>query len=140
MRIVRTNPATGREVTETAQVLSANEGVVLRIGERIEVLRDDGLPVRVLFDRIPPNLRAKPTLSVLAESTTANTRSVALRYLTGGIAWRADYVGLYDEKRSRLELQGWVTLVNQSGVSYENVRTQLIAGSHWCPDHLYPHG
>ena len=129
VRIVRTNPATGREVTETAQVLSANEGVVLRIGERIEVLRDDGLPVRVLFDRIPPNLRAKPTLSVLAESTTANTRSVALRYLTGGIAWRADYVGLYDEKRSRLELQGWVTLVNQSGVSYENVRTQLIAGS-----------
>ena len=129
VRIVRTNPATGREVTETAQVLAANEGVVLRIGERIEVLRDDGLPVRVLFDRIPANLRARPTLSVLASSTAAGARSVSLRYLTGGLSWRADYVGLYDEQNSRLALQGWVTLGNQSGVSYDNVRTQLIAGS-----------
>ena len=32
--------------------------------DRIEVLRDDGLPVRTVFDRLPPNLRARPTLSV----------------------------------------------------------------------------
>ena len=129
VRIVRTNPATGQQVTETAQVLAANEGVVLRIGDRIEVLRDDGLPVRVLFDRIPPNLRARPTLSVLVDSAAAGTRSTTLRYLTGGLSWRADYVGLFDERNERLELQGWITLGNQSGVAYENVRTQLIAGS-----------
>ena len=129
VRIVRTNPATGQQVTETAQVLAANEGVVLRIGDRIEVLRDDGLPVRVLFDRIPPNLRARPTLSVLVDSASAGARTTTLRYLTGGLSWRADYVGLFDEKNERLELQGWITLGNQSGVAYENVRTQLIAGS-----------
>ncbi len=129
VRIVRTNPATGQQVTETAQVLAANEGVVLRIGDRIEVLRDDGLPVRVLFDRIPPNLRARPTLSVLVDSSSAGPRTTTLRYLTGGLSWRADYVGLFDEKNERLELQGWITLGNQSGVAYENVRTQLIAGS-----------
>ena len=44
VRIVRTNPATGAQVTESAEILSANQGVVLRIGDRIEVLRDDGLP------------------------------------------------------------------------------------------------
>ena len=128
VRLVRTNPATGQQVTETAQVLAANEGVVLRIGDRIEVLRDDGLPVRVLFDRIPPNLRARPTLSVLIDSATAGARTATLRYLTGGLAWRADYVGLFDERNERLELQGWVTLTNGSGVSYEGARTQLIAG------------
>ena len=62
--LVRTNPATGAETRERAKVLAVNGGVVLQIGERIEVLRDDGLPVRVIFDRVPENLRARPTLSV----------------------------------------------------------------------------
>jgi hypothetical protein len=42
--LVRTNPATGAETREQALVLAANGGVVLQIGNRIEVLRDDGLP------------------------------------------------------------------------------------------------
>ena len=42
--LVRTNPATGAETREQAVVLAANGGVVLQIGNRIEVLRDDGLP------------------------------------------------------------------------------------------------
>ena len=62
--IVRVNPATGAETREQAQVLATNGGVVLKIGQRIEVLRDDGLPVRVIFDKVPDNLRARPTLSV----------------------------------------------------------------------------
>ena len=68
MRIVRTNPGTGEETEETAEVLSTVGGVVLRIGDRIEVLREDGIPARVIFDEVPPNLRANPTLSVLANA------------------------------------------------------------------------
>ena len=51
--IVRVNPATGAETREQAEVLATNGGVVLKIGQRIEVLRDDGLPVRVIFDKVP---------------------------------------------------------------------------------------
>src|SRR6201996_4083446 len=36
VQIVRTNPGNGAQTTETATVLSVNEGVVLRIGNRIE--------------------------------------------------------------------------------------------------------
>src|ERR1700734_1989533 len=60
--IVRVNPATGAETRGQAQVLATNGGGVLKIGQRIEVLRDDGLPVRVIFDKVPDNLRARPTL------------------------------------------------------------------------------
>jgi hypothetical protein len=80
--LVRTNPATGAETRERARVLAANGGVVLQIGERIEVLRDDGLPVRVIFDRVPDNLRARPTLSVTVESQSAGRRPLTLTYLT----------------------------------------------------------
>ncbi len=66
--LVRTNPATGAETRERAKFLSTAGGVVVKIGDRIEVLRDDGLPVRAVFDRVPANLRARPTLSVTVES------------------------------------------------------------------------
>ncbi|HLL59339.1 MAG TPA: DUF4139 domain-containing protein, partial [Allosphingosinicella sp.] len=82
--LVRTNPANGQETRERATVLAVNRGVVLRIGDRIEVLRDDGLPVRVIFDKVPENLRARPTLSVTMESARAGARPVTLSYLTPG--------------------------------------------------------
>ena len=58
--LLRGNPATGAETRERAKVLPTAGGVVVQIGNRIEVLRDGGLPVRVIFDRVPPNLRARP--------------------------------------------------------------------------------
>src|SRR5579872_3745768 len=39
--LVRINPATGAETRERALILAANGGVVMQIGDRIEVLRDD---------------------------------------------------------------------------------------------------
>ena len=128
VRIVRTNPGSGQEVTETATVLAANEGVVLKIGERIEVLRDDGVPTRVIFDKVPDNLRARPTLSVTVDSARQGVRPATLSYLTTGLAWKADYVALFDEKAGKLDLQGWITLTNQSGTSFVNADTQLVAG------------
>ena len=128
VQIVRINPGNGAQTTETATVLSVNDGVVLRIGDRIEVLREDDIPTRVIFDRIPENLRARPTLSVTVESRSAGTRPATLSYLTNGLSWKADYVALFDETAGRLDLQGWVTLQNSSGVDYADADVQLVAG------------
>jgi hypothetical protein len=127
--IVRVNPATGAETREQAQVLATNGGVVLKIGQRIEVLRDDGLPVRVIFDKVPDNLRARPTLSVTVIGAHSGTRRATLSYLSPGLGWKADYVALYNESDSKMDVQGWVTLTNSSGTSYENAQTLLVAGS-----------
>jgi hypothetical protein len=127
--IVRVNPASGAETREQAEVLATNGGVVLRIGQRIEVLRDDGLPVRVIFDKVPDNLRARPTLSVTIVGGHSGTRPATLSYLTPGLGWKADYVALYNEADGKIDVQGWVTLTNSSGVSYDNAQTLLVAGS-----------
>ena len=126
--LLRTNPATGAETRERARVLSVAGGTVLQIGDRIEVLRDDGLPVRVIFDRVPPGLRARPTLSVNLDSTRAGMRPVQLRYLTGGLGWSADYVALYNESAGTIDMQGWVTLTNNTGTTFHNADTVLVAG------------
>ncbi len=127
--LIRTNPATGAEKRERAKVLSTAGGVVIQIGNRIEVLRDDGLPVRVIFDRVPPNLRARPTLSVNLQSTRAGRRPASIRYLTPGLGWKADYVALYDEAKDAIDMQGWVTLTNTTGTTFHRADTLLVAGN-----------
>jgi hypothetical protein len=126
--IVRVNPATGAETREQAEVLATNGGVVLKIGDRIEVLRDDGLPTRVIFDKLPDSLRASPTLSITVDAAAAGSRLATLSYLTPSLGWRADYVALFDEAAGKIDVQGWVTLTNASGVAYDNARTLLVAG------------
>ena len=127
--LIRTNPATGAEKRERARVLSTAGGVVIQIGNRIEVLRDDGLPVRVVFDEVPPNLRARPTLSVNVDSSRSGVRPASIRYLTPGLGWGADYVALYDEGKQTIDMQGWVTLTNNTGTTFHNANTLLVAGS-----------
>jgi hypothetical protein len=127
--LVRVTPGTGAETREKALVLATNGGVVLKIGDRIEVLRDDGLPVRVIFDKVPDNLRARPTLSVTIDGTRRGARPATLSYLTPGLGWRADYVALFNEADSKIDVQGWVTLTNSSGTTFADARTLLVAGS-----------
>ncbi|MBY9064883.1 DUF4139 domain-containing protein [Sphingomonas yunnanensis] len=127
--IVRTNPATGAETREQARVLAANGGIVLQIGNRIEVLRDDGLPVRVVFDEVPENLRARPTLSVTVEAAQAGPVQTRLSYLTPGLGWTSDYVALFDEKAGAIDVQGWVTLTNNTGTTFARAETLLVAGN-----------
>jgi hypothetical protein len=127
--LVRVNPANGAEVRERAKILAANGGVVMQIGDRIEVLRDDGLPARVIFDGVPPSLRARPTLSVTLDADGGGRRPVTLTYLTPGLGWAADYVALFDEANGRMDVQGWITLTNNSGTPYINASTLLVAGS-----------
>ncbi len=124
VRVIRTHPATGAETQETATVLAAREGVVLRYADRVEA----GVPGRLAFDAVPPTLHERPTLSVLFRTAAAGDAGLELAYLTGGLSWRADYVAELGAKEDRLDLSGWVTLTNVSGASYRDARLQLVAG------------
>jgi len=124
VRIVKVHPTTGAETIVEAKVLSALKGVVLQIGDRIET----GIPGRIVFDRIPPNLRDRPTLVIDLESKTAGAETLELSYLSRGLTWRADYVGELNATDDKLTLNGWVTLINRSGTTYRNAKLQLVAG------------
>jgi len=124
VKIVKTHPMTGKEKLHDAVVLSVNNGVVLKIGDRIET----GVPGRIVFDEIPGNLRDRPTLVMQLNSATSRAQQLQLSYLTGGLSWKADYVAELDESDKYLDLTGWVTLTNQSGATYKNAKMQLVAG------------
>lgn len=122
--VIRTHPATGADSRETATVLSTNGGTVLKFPDRIET----GVPGRLAFSGVPDNLRDKPTLVVSLINPAAGDQNLELSYLTSGLSWRADYVAELNETDDRLDLNGWVTLTNQSGASYPNAKLQLVAG------------
>jgi hypothetical protein len=124
VRVIKTHPTTGAETIEQAEVLSANNGVVLRIGDRIET----GVPGRLVFDGVPGSLRDRPTLVTQLNNKGADAQTVELSYLTGGLSWKADYVAELNARDTHLDLSGWVTLTNRSGTSYPNALLQLVAG------------
>ena len=61
------------ERRETATVLAAGQGTVLRFADRIET----GVPGRLAFDSVPENLRDRPTLSVLLEAAGGRQASIS---------------------------------------------------------------
>ena len=122
--MIRTHPTTGIESTETATVLATNNGVVLKFADRIET----GVPGRLAFSGVPDSLRDKPTLVISLINSVAGAQELELSYLTSGLSWRADYVAELNATDAALDLNGWVTLTNQSGAAYPNAKLQLVAG------------
>jgi hypothetical protein len=122
--VIRPHPTTDGERRERATVLAAGQGTVLRFADRIET----GVPGRLAFDSVPPNLRDRPTLSVLLDAA-GGKQAVELSYLTGGLSWKADYVANLSADGKQLDLNGWVTLTNRSGAGFDNATLQLVAGT-----------
>ena len=112
------------EVREEATVLATNEGVVLQFADRIET----SVNGRLIYPKVPASLRARPTLVITLASGAEKAQALELSYLTGGLSWKADYVANLSADEKTLDLNGWVTLTNQSGAAYPNATLQLVAG------------
>ena len=123
IRTYRYHEATGKEEAADAELLSVADQPVLRINGEVTF----GYPARFAFPQVPDNLIAKPTLMWLVSSQKAE-QSVEVSYLTQNLNWSADYVLVVNETDTQAALQGWVTLVNQSGASYKNAELKLVAG------------
>jgi hypothetical protein len=125
VEVIGTHPTTGAEKRRSARLLSANDGVVLRFADgHIET----GIPGRLSFPEVPENLRDRPTLTMQLDNAQAGVRELELSYLTTGLKWQADYVACLAAGDQILDLSGWVTLTNTSGVTYRRARLQLVAG------------
>lgn len=123
VRAYRYHEATAKEDVVEARLLSVAGGAILQIGQEITF----NYPGRLAFSELPPNLIAKPTLVWLVESQTPEQR-IEVSYLARALSWSADYVLVLDEKETKADLVGWVTLVNNSGASYRDAALKLVAG------------
>ena len=123
MKLYTKNPYTEREEIVVATLLSNNGGPIFRIGNEITF----GHPGRIMFPGVPENLIAKPTLVWLIENRQS-PQKVEASYLTNNINWRADYVITLNDKDTKADLSGWVTIDNKSGATYKDAKIKLVAG------------
>ena len=114
-----------RDTRETARLLSINDGTILQYRNRIET----EVRGHIIFPAAPATLSERPTLDLDMESQRDGVQALDLSYLTSGLSWRADYVGVLSPNETAMDLTGLVTLSNTSGAAYQNAHLQLVAGN-----------
>ena len=125
--LLRTLPGSGEVKAERATIVSGGQGVVFRIGDRVEALRCSGLSERVRFDDVPDGLKDEPTLSLVVTAEKAGPQRIAFRYLAQGFRWKADYI-LTETSKTRGEMIGWLTATNETGVTLKDAELSIVAG------------
>lgn len=124
--VQREQDAGSTKMIETKALLLADtSGPVWKIGDQIVT----GMTAdSYRFPDLPANLYSRPTLIWTLDNRGAAAQRVEASYLTSNMNWNADYVLTVGRDEKTADLNGWVTLVNDSGASYENAKLQLVAG------------
>src|SRR5713101_7653303 len=118
------NGTTKREEIR-ATLLSDNNGPVWKIGNDIVT---GMFAESYRFPEVPANLYERPTLLMSLENSGAKKQQVEASYLANSLSWNADYVLTVARDDKSADLDGWVTVINNSGTAFRNARLQLVAG------------
>jgi hypothetical protein len=62
------------------------------------------------------------------ENSGPRKQQIEASYLANNLSWNSDYVLTVARDDKSADLDGWVTLVNNSGTAFHNARLQLVAG------------
>ncbi len=113
------------EVPIQAKLLAASPEPVWEVDGKVVT----GLKVdHYVFPELPSSLSLKPSLIFLLQNHQAGEQVAEVSYLTDGMGWNADYVLTLATSGSQANLNGWVTLKNESGAIFPDASLQLIAG------------
>lgn len=86
----------------------------------------------VVFPSLDESLVTKPTLMWAIDAATGGEHDTRVSYQTTGITWWADYNLVYtegdDANSGFIDIGAWVSILNQSGGTYENAKLKLVAG------------
>ncbi|HEY7448787.1 MAG TPA: hypothetical protein VH702_11600 [Vicinamibacterales bacterium] len=125
--LVRTTQEDGSTKQEevTARLISYNTAPVWRIGNEIVTgLHAD----HIRFPEVPESLYTRPTLIWTLDNSGGVRHKVEASYLASKLSWSADYVLTVGRDDKVGDIDGWVTLTNDSGTGFKNARLQLVAG------------
>jgi len=108
-----------------ATLLSDNNGPVWKIGNDIVT---GTYAESYRFPEVPANLYDRPTLLMSLENSGPRKHLIEASYLASNLSWNSDYVLTVARDDKNADLDGWVTVVNNSGTAFHNARLQLVAG------------
>lgn len=84
--------------------------------------------VDIQFGELPGGLITRPSLVWKVATAQPGKQTVEIAYQTQGINWNTDYNLVLNPDETAADLNGWVTINNQSGATYRDARLKLVAG------------
>ncbi len=115
-----------------------HRGTLLSYDPAALVLRDAGGALSLLsrgevrqvgLKELPKGLITRPTLVWRLRSASGGDHPLEVSYMAGGLSWHAEYVAVLDASETSLDLQGWASVENRSGATYDDAKIKLVAGS-----------
>ena len=86
------------------------------------------LPGEPRFPSLGDGNVLKPTLNWKLASAADAKFSAEVAYLSHGFTWQASYNIVSPEKSDTLDIVGWVTMENRSGMGFTEAKIKLMAG------------
>lgn len=139
VEFLRPDPAGGPETAVAGRLLAVEDragrhaglppqasdfGILAEIGGKVEV----DPAGRLVLPGLSEGLILKPRLEWQVSSSKEGDHKAEISYLASGLSWSCDYVAVLDKDDARVDLKGWVTLVNHSGTSFQDAGLKLVAG------------
>jgi hypothetical protein len=86
------------------------------------------LPGSPLFPSLGNDNVLMPTLNWRLNSASSGKIDAEVAYLSNGFTWEASYNLVATDKSDLLDVVGWVTMNNQSGMTFNDAKIKLMAG------------
>jgi hypothetical protein len=86
------------------------------------------LPGEPVFPSLGTDNVLKPTLNWKLNSASSGKIDAEVAYLSRGFTWEASYNLVAEEKGDSLDIVGWVTMNNHSGMIFADAKIKLMAG------------
>jgi hypothetical protein len=86
------------------------------------------LPGEPAFPSLGNDNVLKPTLNWKLNSASSGKIDAEVAYLSNGFTWEASYNLVATDKSDLLDVVGWVTMNNQSGMTFNEAKIKLMAG------------
>jgi hypothetical protein len=86
------------------------------------------LPGEPIFPSLGNDNVLKPTLNWKLNSASSGKINAEVAYLSNGFTWEASYNLVATDKSDVLDVVGWVTMNNQSGMTFTDAKIKLMAG------------
>ncbi len=115
----------------TGKLLSTVNGITLQDKNNQIITINNFSAIR--FPTMPNNSANTPTLIWNIAAKNQGLHKTEIRYQTKEITWWADYNAIFEEatdpNQGSLELSSWISIMNKTGMSFEDASLKLVAGN-----------
>ena len=128
-RAVSVEQVRGQTVeTVTGTLIGTQGGLILRLPDGS--IRTVNGYSGVRLSSLPGGLISKPTLVWDISAVRAGSHRSRISFQTAGITWWTDYNLTLNEANGvcKIDVGAWVTIVNQTGATFDDSRLKLVAG------------